>query len=380
MSKIGIISWAQTEFKERREDVHRGELVYQVAKEVIEKANLDIKEIDSVISASCDTLDGISISNSFVAEAMGAFMKEESKVEQDGAYALMYAYHRLLIGHWRTALIVAHGKTSDAGEAFYYNMGCDPFLLRPLGLEHISSAALQAQLYFEKYKVSEKDAAKVVVKNRKNGALNKYAQLRSPVTIEEVMNSPYLAAPIKRLDAPAYSDGAAAVILAVEDFAKSVCKNPVWIEGVGFYQDVYYPGYKDLSKSVSCQLAAKKAYSEAGIKKPLEEIDFAEISENFSFYELMLYENIFLCEEGEGKKLLSEGITEIDGKFPVNPSGGLLCANSIITAGLVRIIEAARQLTKTADGHQIKKDVKKALVHATDGLFLQSNIVYVLGI
>jgi acetyl-CoA C-acetyltransferase len=380
MSKVGIISWAQTEFKERREDVHRGELVYQVSKEVLEKAKIDIKDVDSVISASCDTVDGISISNAFVAEAMGAFMKEESKVEQDGIYALMYAYHRLLIGHWRTALVVAHGKTSDAGEAFYSNMSCDPFLLRPLGLEQISAAALQAQVYCDKYKVSEKDAAKVVIKNRKNGALNKYAQLKSPVTLDEVMNSPYLASPIKKLDSPAYSDGAAAVLLATEEFAKSVCKNPVWIEGVGFYQDVYYPGYKDLSKSISCQLAAKKAYSEAGIKEPLKEIDFAEISENFSFYELMLYENLFLCKEGEGKKLIQDGITEIDGKFPVNPSGGTLCANSIMVAGLVRIIEAVRQLTNSADAHQLKKDLKKALVHGTDGLFLQSNIVFVLGV
>jgi acetyl-CoA C-acetyltransferase len=259
-------------------------------------------------------------------------------------------------------------------------MGCDPFLLRPLGLEQISAAALQANVYFEKYKVTEKDAARVVVKNRKNGALNKYAQLKKEVTTEEVMNSPYLAMPIKKLDAPAYSDGATAVILATEDFAKDVTKNPVWIEGVGFYQDTYYPGYKDLSKSTSCQLAAKKAYSEAGIKEPLKEIDFAEVSENFSFYELMLYENLFLCKEGEGKKLIQDGVTEIDGNFPVNPSGGTLCANSIMNAGLVRVIEAVRQLTKSADGHQLKKDLKKALVHGTDGLFLQSNIVYVLGI
>ncbi len=380
MQKVGIVGWAQSEFKGRTENMHRGELIYNVTKKALEEAKIDIKDIDSVISASCDTVDGISISNAFVAEAMGAFMKEESKVEEDGAYALMYAYYRLLTGHWKSCLVVAHGKSTDLGEAFYSNMGCEPFLLRPLGIEQVSAAALQASVYYEKYNVSEEDAGMVVVKNRKNGVLNKCAFLRKEVTLEEVKNSEYISYPIKELEAPAYTDGAAAVIIATEDFAKSVTKETVWIEGVGFYQDVYYPGYKDLSKSSSCQLAAKKAYSEAGIKEPIKEINFAEVCENFSFYELFLYENLFLCEEGKGKNLIKDGVTEIDGNFPVNASGGTLCSNPIITAGLVRIIEASKQLTGGAREHQIKKELKRGLVQASSGLFLQSNIVYVLGI
>lgn len=379
MSRIGIIGWAQTEHKRRRDDVHRGELVYHTTKDVLKNTGLEIGDIDAVISASCDAIDGISISNAFVSEAYGAFMKEESKVEEDGAYAAMYAYYRLLTGTWKNTMIVAHGKISDSSPAFYTNMMCDPFLLRPLGLTGLSASALQANTYFTKYGVKEEDAAQVVVKNRRNGLLNKNAQVKGNLTVSDVMASPYLAKPIKKQDASPISDGAAAIILATEDFIKAGGYDAVWIEGIGFYQDAYYPGYKDLSTSPSCKLAAQKAYSEAGIKNPLSEIDFAEIYEPFSFYELMLYELLGLCKEGEGKKLIQDGITNIDGKFPVNASGGTLCANPIMVAGLVRMIEACMQLKNKAGEHQIKKSLKKGLVHATSGLFLQSNIVYVLG-
>ncbi len=380
MSKIGIIGWSLTEFTGRKADASRNELIHEVVNSALDNAGLSIKDIGKVISASCDTIDGISISNAFAADDMGAYMKEESKVEEDGAYGMMYAYYRMLTGEWENCLLVSHGKSSDATPAFYANMACDPFYMRPLGIETNTAAALQASAYYSNNGVKEEDVAEVVVKNRKAGSKNARTQLRKEVSVDDVMNSPYLATPIKELEAPPLTDGAAAIIMAKEDFAAGAKNKPVWIDGIGFSQEGYYPGYRNLAESRSCASAAKMAYKEAGIKDPLKEIDFAEISENYAFYELMLYEALGLCREGEAKKLLKEGVTQLDGGFPINPSGGNLCANPIIVSGLVRIIESYLQLTEQAGDNQVKQSNGKALIHAASGLFLQSNLVSVLSV
>lgn len=379
MQKIGIIGWSQTAFSARREDATRNDLIYEATRKALEHAGLEIDQIDSVISASCDTIDGISISSAFAADEMGAYMKEESKVEDDGAYALMYAYYRLLTGFWNTALVVAHGKISDSGAAFYSNMMCDPFLLRPLGLETNAAAALQCRVYAERYGVDEKAIAAVAVKNRRHGSLNDSTQLREAVSLEDVLQSAMLTSPIHSLEAPPVSDGAVAVVLAVEDFALKSAKRSAWIEGVGFSQDHYYPGNKDLATSASAKAAAAMAYREAGIADPLKQLDLAEISECYAFYELLLTEALGFCAPGEGGKLLADGITEREGSLPVNVSGGALCANPVMSTGLLRVIECCKQLTGEAGRHQLDRALKRTLAHGASGLFLQSNIAFVLG-
>lgn len=379
MSKIGIIGWALSPFEQRMENVNRNGLIFDTVRAALDNTGLEIKDIDKVISASCDTIDGISISNAFAVDDMGAYMKEESKVEEDGAYAMMYAYYRMLTGQWKNCMVIAHGKSSDAGPAFYSNMAFDPFLLRPMGLENNSSAALQAQAYYSKYGVTEDDAAEVAVKNRKAGSNNVRTMLRKEVSKQDVLNSPYRATPLKELESAPTTDGAAVIILAREDYAGKAKNKPVWIQGIGFSQDIYYPGFRDLSTLDSCSAAAKMAYKDAGIKDPLKEIDFAEICEGYSFVELMLYECLGLCKPGEGLKMFKDGTTSFDGSFPVNRSGGTICANPIMVSGLVRVIESYLQLTGQAGDIQLDKP-EKALIHASSGNFMQSNLVSVLSV
>ncbi|HOB87211.1 MAG TPA: thiolase family protein [Bacillota bacterium] len=380
MKEVGIIAWAHSEFSPRNEGMSRNELLYQVTKKVLEEAGMEIGQIDMVISASCDTVDGTSISNAYVVDEMGAYMKEESKVEEDGAYALAYAYYRLLTGQYNNCLVVSHGKISDSAPAFYTNMSCDPFLLRPLGLTGESAAALQARVYAHRFGATEEDFAAVAVKNRRLGSINPHTQLKSPVTLEEVLASPVVASPLRELTTAPVTDGAAAVIMATGEYARERGKDLVRVEGIGFSQDLYYPGNKDLSTSASAKAAAAMAYREAQVKDPLRELDFAEITEQHAFYELLLYEALGWCGPGEGRRLLAEGVTDREGEFPVNPSGGALCANPVMSAGLVRVVECCRQLTGTAEGYQLPKPVRRALAHACSGLFLQSNLAIILGI
>ena len=99
--------------------------------------------------------------------------------------------------------------------------------------------------------------------------------------------------------------------------------------------------------------AAKKAYSMAGIKDPLKQIDVAEISEEYSYQELLWMEGLGFCEPGEAGKLIDCGVTKMGGKLPVNPSGGMLSGNPNIVAGMARVAEAVLQLRGEAGERQV---------------------------
>lgn len=376
--RVAIVGWAQTKHERRKIDTHVGEMVFSVTKAALSHAGIGIEEIDTVVSASDDVLDGRSISNVFLVEAMGAFLKEETKVEDDGAFAAMYAYYRLLSGHHQTALVVGHSKGSESSPQSYSGLIGDCFFMRPLGLEAITTSALQARAYMNRWGTTDEQVAKVAVKNRTNGLSNPHVHAAKSVTLQEVLSSPVIASPLKRLECSPVTDGAAALVLATEERARKITKRPVWIQGVGFFHDAFYPGHRDLATSRSAQLAARKAFAEADISNPRNQLDFAELFEPFAFHELLLYESLGLCAPGEGGKLCESGFTQPRGEFPVNRSGGALCANPLMATGLVRLLEASRQLSGEADVRAGRHG--RALVHSTSGLCLQSNIVFVLGI
>lgn len=374
MRRVAIIGSAQTIHERRKADKNVEDMIYETVSDLLAKTGLTINDVDTIMGAGDDVLDGRSISNVFTAEYAGAFLKEESKVEDDGAFASAYAFMRIAAGSFDTALVYGYSKASDSSPQHYSGMIADPFYLRPLGIEALTAAALQAECYFRKYGVTQEQAALVAVKNRKHAMLNPYAQIKGEYTVEDVMNSPVIASPIKLLDASPVTDGCCAVLLASEDAVKRFNLKPAWIRGIGFCTDSYYLGHRDLTEVASAHKAAERAYKMAGIKDPRSEIGFAEIHEPFSFQEMMLCEALGFCEKGKGGEFIESGDPE--GLLPINLSGGALSANPIFAAGLIRLAEAASQVTKQSVASGIK--CKMAVAHATSGFALQSNIVYAL--
>ena len=137
---------------------------------------------------------------------------------------------------------------------------------------------------------------------------------------------------------------------------------PVWIKGLGYCYDAHYLGDRDLSDCDSLVAAAQKAYSLAGITDPLKELDVAEISAEYSYQELLWYEGLGFCDRGEGGKLMDSGVTEMSGKLPVNPSGGVLSTNCIGATALLRVGEAALQIFGSAGKRQVQ-DVGQGADH-----------------
>jgi len=376
MDKVGIVGYYQVKL---HSDANYGryEMIFEAVRGALDVAGLKKKDISTVISATNDYYDGRTISNSLTVEPGGAYLVDESKVEMDGAHAVLYGLMRILSGNHKLAVVWGGSMAS----CFPYHSTrlyeTDPTWERPLAyINDVTSAGFQMRAYMEKYNVSVEDIAKVAVKNRKNAVKNalSLAEAQNPnSSVQDILDSGIYADPVTELMVAQPCDGVAALLLAPEKQALKITDNPVWITGVGYCQETYYLGDRDLSTSKSMELAAKMAFKAAGVKDPKHEIDVAEIFEGHAHEELIFTEALGFTERGHGVSLNSE----IGGDLPINPSGGALGGNPPCATGLIRIIEAAKQINGEANGHQVK-GAKKAVASGQIGMCAQNNILYVL--
>lgn len=376
--RVGIVAVAESTPAIAKENLM--DAVYWVTKELLDKVGVEREEVGTIVTAASDVFhSGISCANSYYWEASGGFLKNASRQDADSLFAFLYACMRILSGHFETAMVVALTKGSENPENdTVTSLYADPFYHRPLGINETTAAALQMRQYMEHYGISLEQCAMVTVKNLGNALYNPYAHVRKRVTVDEVLRSQPIADPLTAMQCAPKSDGVVAVLLAREDKAKKLTDNPVWFRGYSSAMDTSTLGDRDLLNGMLSQVA-RRAYAMAGIVDPSTEVDVAEISEPYAFQELLWCEQLGLCPEGGGGRLLDSGITGLHGRLPVNPSGGVLATNAYVARGLYRIAEAYWQLTKRAGEHQVDKTVHTALAHSTHGFAGQSHTVVILG-
>jgi acetyl-CoA C-acetyltransferase len=287
----------------------------------------------------------------------------------------------LASGKFRTALVVCEEKMSSCQPhpqgAFITIF--DHTTERALGPNLLWIFALEQNRYMSVHGIKNDQIALVSVKNKRNAKHHPSAQLGAELTVKEVLDSEILAYPVHRLMVSPTSDGAAAIVMAVEDVAKSFTDQPVWVEGVGWALDTAFWTNRDLYYPRYVEKAAWMAYKMAGIEKPADEIDFAEPYDPFAYKELHHLEGLQLAPKGGAPKLLADGYFNHDGKLPSCPSGGLLgVGNPIAAAGLMKICELFWQLRGEAGGRQIKKSLRRGVAQAWGDL-MQVGTVVVMG-
>ena len=348
MRDVAVVSFAQA--PNVRRDAGRGEIeiLLPVVNEAIERSGIPRSDIGFTVSGSCDFLAGQPFSFVMALDAVQAWPPiQESHVEMDGAWALYEAWVRLQHGDIDSALVYSFGKSSPGDLPEILTLQLDPYYVAPLWPDSISLAALQARLFLESNGHSERDLAEVAVRSRRDARANPNAQLSGDYDVDALLAEPYLVSPLRRHDCPPISDGAAAVVLAAGDVARKVCERPAWIRGIDHRIEPHALGARDLTRSPSAALAAEKA---GLFERP---VDAAELHAPFTHQELILRDSL----------PLGDGVS-------VNPSGGALAANPMMSAGLIRIGEAARLIMDGKAG--------RALAHATSGPCLQQNLVCVL--
>jgi len=273
--------------------------------------------------------------------------------------------------------VVAQSKGTQCGLSAFSGLISDPFYLRPVGVDATSAAAIQAGYFSSRTKATERDFAEVARKNRKNGQQNDRIMQgeAGEYSVEQILQSKPVATPIRELNYGRVGDGCVVLILSTEDYAKKTQRNASFITGTGFISDAYYPTYRDLSRVKSAEKAAEVAYKMAGISS--RDVQLAEVHENYAHQEMMLYEAMGFCKDGDAVAYLKSGATQSGGALPVNQSGGVTCGHVIYASGLARLMECHLQLTGQAGKSQLK-NVKRALAHSQAGLAMQANIVYIM--
>jgi acetyl-CoA acetyltransferase len=265
-----------------------------------------------------------------------------------GSTALREAWIAIAGGHYDTVIVAGIEKTVMP-KGTPLNVGAGELETR-LGDVFPGYFAFVAQKHMERYGTTREQMAKVSVKNHFNGTLNPYAQFQKPLTVEEVMHSPMIADPLTLYSCCPNSDGAAAAILVSGKRAKG--KKGVRIAGSALTSGTY-ESQRDFTGWEMERRAAKKAYEMASLGP--EEVNVVEVHDAFTICEIVHYEGLGLCPLGEGGRLIEEGTTELGGRIPVNPSGGLLAKGHPVGAsGVAQVVELTWQLRGEAGKRQVK--------------------------
>ncbi len=341
------------------------QLAATAAMAALKDAGIGIKDVELVSSGNLYQSNAM-IGQRIMKEigATGVPVINVSNACATGSTAFREAYYAVASGAYDVVMAVGSeqmGKMGllgggGGGDRAYstegvMGTGIMPGVFGQAGVEHM-----------RKYGTTQEQIAKIGVKASKHGELNPYAMYRKGKDLEEVMNARVVAWPNTLYMCCPTSDGAAAVVLMSAEKAKQYTSKPVWIAASALTSDPHTdrnPTMYDINTLT--RNAAKQAYETAGIGP--EDLDMVELHDCFATAELVHYENLFLCGEGEAGKLIDEKETYNGGKIPVNVSGGLLSKGHPLGAtGVANVVEVVWHLREQAGERQVK-GAKVGLAH-----------------
>jgi acetyl-CoA C-acetyltransferase len=313
--------------------------------------------------------------SSLAAEALGikpsALSARTEHMCASGTVGIRYAYAFIAAGLADLVMVLGVEKLNQpvADEAIL-NMGTgvDREWEACHGLTAPPCFALAAQRHMARYGTKEEQLALIGVKNHTHAARNPNAHFQKGATLEQVLCSRMIAAPLRLFMCSPITDGAAAVILASEERARDLTDRPVWIVGTGQALDGFMLSSlpDDYSHWPAMKRAADSAYRMAGIGPG--DVDLAEVHDCFAIAELIAYEELGFCEKGEGGRFVEKGRSGYGGDVVVNPRGGLMgCGHPLGATGVAQAVEAFSQLRGEAGPRQVEHS-RVALTHNNSGM------------
>lgn len=366
--RVAIVGSAQTELLAAHHDRQHVDLIAEAVSQALLGTGLTISEVDFVIDSGSDFLDGRSISNCGFLGAMGAHHKEESRVEEDGLWALTYAATKLLGGTGSVGLVIGYSKSSESDPRNYWSTLAEPFTQRPVGLDHRSAAGLYAQRYLRRHGLTASDL-RGVSDYAWERAARRGGNDAAEIDLSAARWDEQVATPLALRDLSRPVDGAVAVVLATEHVARQIGRESVWVTGMGSAIDQHFLAAREPDSLPAAEAAARTAYRMAEVDGP-DAFDVVEVSAGSTVGELMVCEALGMAEPGRALDLYG------DASAGLNPSGGALPADPVMATGLVRLHEVVRELagrSPSADG-----GVRRGLAHGTGGLGMQNHCVVTL--
>ncbi len=286
-----------------------------------------------------------------------------------GGVAVHQAVTAVEAGRAECVLVIGVEKMTDVanGEITELLMGAASSEERDAGLSFVGLYALMAREYFEKFGAKEVDLANVAVKNHFHGSLNHKAQFRFRVTQEQVLSSVQVASPLKLLDCSPVTDGAAAVVVVSEKYARRKSRRgAVEILASSMASETLSLSKREsLAEIKSTQKAAREAFDQAGLGP--KEVDLVEVHDCFTIAEVLALEDLGFYGKGEGYVAERNGEVILGGKRPVNVSGGLkACGHPVGATGVKQVVEVVQQLQGKGEKRQVK-GARIGLTHNVGG-------------
>ena len=384
MRRVAVVGAGITKFMRRALETPK-ELAWLAAKAALDSAGMTLDQIQGVVHGTApDAFDGLHMKGEYLADGSGGWKKPYLRCYVGGGtgvYAIAQGWFQVASGLFDTALVVCEEKMSTClphPQAAFLTI-FDNITEQPLKPNLLWIFALEQNRYMARHGITVEEIARVSVKNKHNALGHPSAQLGAELTVKDVLASEIMAWPVHRLMVSPTSDGAAAVVLAAEDVAKTLTDQPIWVQGVGWCLDSTYWTNRDLYYPEYVEKAAWMAYKMAGIREPRKEINIAEPYDPFAYKELHHLEGLQLAPKGQAPKLLADGVFDRDGDLPVCPSGGLLgVGNPIAAAGTMKICELFWQLRGEAGARQVPGKPRRGVAQAWGDL-MQVGTVVVMG-
>jgi acetyl-CoA C-acetyltransferase len=367
VEKVCVLGAGSTKYGKLDDSIT--DITIQAAVGAIESAGIDPKEIQAgYISNVFGIADKQVHLGPVIMSNLGIPEKPSLSIESacgSGSVSFREAFANVAAGFYDAVLVAGVEKVTHTGTEWtttYFSYCSDFFYEGGAGASFPGLFASMARAYLTEFKATEEDLALVAVKNHENGLLNPKAHLRKKITVDDVMKSAVVASPLKLYDCCPFSDGASAVILCNEKFAKEHSKNYIQVIGSGRGgSPATLQGRDHMTTIPSTKIAAEAAYKMAGITP--KDIDFAEVHDCFTIAEIVDTEDLGFFEKGTGVQAIREGRTARNGDIPINPSGGLKAKGHPIGAtGVGQVAEVFEQLTGKA-GERTVKDAQIGLTH-----------------
>ncbi len=375
---VGIVGIGETKFSSHREDVNQPEMIGEAVREALNDSGLTLDDIDCVVHGNMELFEMVHQPDLWHTLGTGAWGKETFRLTTGGTTGgtLVEAADNLVAsGMYDVVLAIGFEKLQEGNTTGGITNMADPLWSRKLQSGALTDST--AVKLIEEFGPERAKRAAMLYRiiMDKHACLNPNSHRALGLEWDEVehhMNtSPQLIGDLRLIHMCSQSDGACAIVFAAEKKAKQIAKTPVWIrDHIAVHREEtlsLHTNYYPVETHTTHRFAAEELFARNGVSNPVEYFDVFEMYDPSAWWGVDWLRDFFLLKDDENLRLVEEREIMIDGKIPINPSGGVMGANPIGATAMIRVAEAAKQVRGDAGPHQIPRPVEHALASSFGG-------------
>ncbi|MHA2278898.1 MAG: thiolase C-terminal domain-containing protein [Candidatus Kariarchaeaceae archaeon] len=379
ITNVGIIGVGVEGFRTAIRELSYKEMVYQAANKAYTDAD-DLnprKDVDTFISCEEDLNMGISITDEYAPDQLGAAQRTLHTITGDGIQGIASAFMQIKTGMFDVAVVESQSRHSDiVNHNEIQHFALDPNSARQFYATYHTFGGLEKRAYMNASGTSDEMIAEVAARNMRNALRNPIAAFGARASVEDILHGEMVASPLRKSEIAQGVDGAIVVVLASDKWIKQHSNiNPIWIKGISYATNSPNVETRDWISAKYAKICADNAYKMAGITDAAKEIDIFEVDSTYAYKELQHVESLGVFSFGEAGKAFESGNYN-----NINPSGGTIgVGNGHDVNGLQRVAEVVDQLRSHAGRRQIS-EARNGLAFSWRGAPTTAGALAILGV